>query len=265
MTFTLTNGFESGTNGTTITTANSSYSAIGGTAMGNAFDVTDSTSDTLVFDNTHAAHGTYSCKLATGATAENVYVGWTTSISMTGSQIWYRLYLYFTANPGTAFRILLINSSGGTNIAVVVNTGGTLRVNNSAGSQISVTTASIPLNQWFRVEGYCICSATVGQSQLILYDTADSTTPTETDTTAATQNTGAGPVTGAYFGETGTTIADLGPYWQDDVGVTDQGYLGPSQYTGSPSAAVTLTATATGGRPGGSSASAAVFVALKQA
>jgi hypothetical protein len=71
----LTNNFEGGSNGSTITTGNS------GGASGNAWDtITIGTSAVDVYDNSQAAHGSLSCKLSTAATSVSVYNAWTTSM-----------------------------------------------------------------------------------------------------------------------------------------------------------------------------------------
>src|SRR5215467_10547633 len=94
----LVNSAEGGTNGTTVSTGNS------GGASGNAFDALLTTNATVAYDNAHAHSGALSVKFATAGTAANWAVEWTTSMG-TLSQVWFRLYVYFTANPAAGFRI----------------------------------------------------------------------------------------------------------------------------------------------------------------
>jgi hypothetical protein len=218
---TLVNSFEGGTTTTTLTTGNS------GGISGNAFDtVTIGASATLAFDSTHAAHGGLSCEAATGGSSVTSFAMWTTSMG-TQTQVWFRLYLYFTANPAATtfvFRTLVNNATACA--ALAVTTTGKLRALDSASTTITTSAASIPLNQWFRAEGFFVSDPSVGQTEIKLFSTADSPTPTETDTSAATQNTTGGQNSYRY-GMTGA-LANGGPFWIDDIGLSNTGYLGPS-------------------------------------
>ena len=217
----LTNTFEGGTNGTTISTGNS------GGLSGNAFDVVNvPASGTVAFSNAEAAHGSLSGELAT-TTAGSPYVAWSNSMG-TQNQVWFREYLYFTANPGSAQRVFEPNSGGTAGGGVMVGTSGKLLTVDSSGTTETTSTNSIPLNAWFRIEGYVIGSATAGQVQVALFDSPDSTVSTEVNTTAGNLNTG-GPLTVYRFGHgDGSTIANLGPFWMDNIGLSNAGYLGPS-------------------------------------
>lgn len=218
----VTNSFEGGTSGTTVTTGNS------GGASGNAFDlVTIGSGATNAYDNTQAAHGGLSCKIATGASAVSSYNRWSTSLSVT-NQYWIRMYLFFTAIPTTLTRIMGFATSGGSpcaTIAILASTG-KVEILNASGSAIITTANAIPTNAWFRIEAMLIGSATVGQMQLKTFTTsADALTPNELLTSTALQNTGGTP--GLFsFGQV-TNVASIGPFWMDDLGVSTYGYLGP--------------------------------------
>lgn len=216
---TLTNSAEGGTSGTTVTTSNS------GGASGNAFDgVNLGTGATTIFDNTHAAHGTLAYELATGATSSSTYFVWSTSIG-TNAQVWFRLYMYWTANPGTVARPFAAFSASTLRGAVNISTAGKI-VHVGAAGTIQTGTVAIGLNQWVRLEGFIIGSATVGQIETKLFNTADSTTADETLTDAATQNTG-GTIDTTRFG-LGLAGSNFGPAWFDDLGLSNTGYLGPA-------------------------------------
>lgn len=216
----LTNSFEGGTNGTTLTTGNT------GGASGNAFDAVNiGTGAANTFDNAQAAHGTLSNKVSTTATVSSCYDEWNTSMG-TLSQVWFRGYYYFTANPAATVRLWSCLVTSTTCAAVRVTTTGTLQFTNTGGTVILTSTATVPLNQWFRVEGFVIGSATVGQMEMKLFKTADSSTPDETDTSTAVQNTSGSPNT-YRFGVT-SALANAGPYWMDDLGLSDSGYIGPA-------------------------------------
>jgi hypothetical protein len=119
-----------------------------------------------------------------------------------------------------------------------------LKMNSNSGATIITTTNAVNIGSWFRIEGWVYGNATSGQAQLSLYNTMDSTTATETDTSPATENTFGTPQL-ARFG-IGASIATVGPFYMDDLGLSSVGLLGPSLYSGSASAAVTLAVTATG-------------------
>jgi hypothetical protein len=216
----LANSFEGGTNGTTITAGNS-----GGTS-GNAFDTTSTGAGaTTAFDNTHAAHGSLSCEIATTSSATS-NVQWAASMG-TQAQVWFRLYLYFTANPAAAIRVFSVNNGTVAAFLRITTTGQLVMVNGNGTVAITTSTATIPLNQWFRVEGFVLASLSVGQTELKLYSTADSVTPTETDTSAANNNLGVSTLTNYLFGITSATPSVVA-YWQDNLGLSSTGYLGPA-------------------------------------
>lgn len=235
----LSNSFEGGTNGTSITHANS-----GGTS-GTAFDfVTVGTGGTCQYSNTQAAHGSLSCNVATGSTATGTSFGWTTTFG-TPTQAWFRCYLFFTANPATSCRFYTTTNTSGTGLARwLVNSSGKIVVQNDAGSNITgmTSTNSIPLNAWFRVEGMMILSATVGQVETKLYLTPDSTTADETDTSAATQATLTGTISGWQFGPV-AAVANQGPIFIDDVALSSTGYPLPVVNTITLSGSITTAGT----------------------
>lgn len=239
MATTLTNSFEGVTpSGTTVTNANS------GGSSGTAFDVVQAppAGGTLASDSTHAAHGSLGCKTATAGTAGSTYVSWTTSLNTGALTVWWRLYLYFTANPGANVRVKALVSSGNLVCGCLINTSGQVVTNFATGGTTATTsTATIPLNQWFRLEGKDVVSTTVGQTEVKLFSSMDSTSPTETDTSAASQNNGSS-FSALRYGST-TSLASVTAFWMDDVGYSDTAYLGPaatpstelaflSQYTG---------------------------------
>ena len=205
-----------------ITSANSGFTS------GNAFDsVGTGSSATTVFDNTHAAHGSQSAELATIGSAAT-YVQWTTAGSAPNvAQAWFREYLYFTANPTNQHKVWSCVNGGTAVMSVFVTTSGKLLVTYSGSGTTFVTfTASIPLGAWFRVEGFIIASATVGQVSASLYTVKDSATAAESHTSAANLNTASGNPTAYNFG-TFTAVAAVGPYWMDDIALSSTGPVGP--------------------------------------
>jgi hypothetical protein len=218
----LTNSNEGITpSGTTVTIGNS------GGASGNAWDATSiGVGATDASDSAHAAHGALGNQLATAGTAGTSYNKWTTSAGSI-TQHWFREYLYFTANPAASHRVYSVFQTATLCAAVRLGTSGTITFLDSAGVAIvgCTTTNSIPLNKWFRIEGFIIGDVAVGQVELKLFSNADDIAPLETVTSAATQ-----ALTGApndYRFGMGSSLANVGPFWMDDVGLSDTGYLGP--------------------------------------
>ena len=103
--------------------------------------------------------------------------------------------------------------------------GGLLQIQNPAFSPLVATTSAIPLNQWFRVEGYVLAGAGTGQVALKLFDSNNSSVPTEFHTSAAAQTLGTN-VNIALIGLS-TSTASFGPFWMGNLGISTTGYLGP--------------------------------------
>ena len=221
---TLTNSFEGGTNTTSISHGNS-----GGTS-GNAFDVvTIGSGGTGAFSTVRAAHGSVSGLFQT-TTANGTFASWTTSMGVQ-SQVWFRTYLFFTANPAAATRFFTVANAAATGCARwSVSTGGKILAADSAGTTITTSTHPIPLNQWFRVEGFAILSATAGQTEFKIFLSPDSQSPDEISTSTATQNT-LGGASSYNFGPA-SGVGSQGPFNMDDIGLSNVGYLGPSSFPG---------------------------------
>ena len=105
------------------------------------------------------------------------------------------------------------------------------------------STNSVNTAGWFRVEGFVTGNASTGQISMSLYNTPDSVTATETFTSAGTVNTTAA-VNGIRYGT--NTQSPSYTWYMDDLGASDTGLLGPSQFTGTGTGALTLAATSTG-------------------
>ena len=236
------NNAEGGTGAATVTTANS-----GGTS-GRPWDQVDIASGaSVIFDTTHAHTGqgasggtlmvddpeagtlgsatAKSYRFSTGATSGLARVQWNTLGSQ--SQVWFRFYLYITALPAATIR-LCNGDQGSTSCAVVVLlTTGKLQIRTgSAGAQTLTSTNTVPLSQWIRVEGFFIGDPANGQVELSVFLTPDSTVPTEVTTSGPNTDT-FGAMNHFNFGVS-TNTANVAPYWEDDVGFSNLGYLGPA-------------------------------------
>jgi hypothetical protein len=216
----LENTFEGGTSGTTVSTSNSAapgdtqFTAIG-----------SGTGTSIAFDNSTSAHGSLSAKVSTGSSVQASYAAW----NLSGSQLWFRGYFYFTAFPASSFRLVEWVATSTYCGSVNVNSSGVIALDGSAGTDVLTTTNTIPLNQWFRLEGFLTGSATVGQLSVSLYEQVDGTTATETQTTAASVNTASASITSVRFG-INPGVASIGPFWMDDLALSSTGAAGPYPY-----------------------------------
>jgi hypothetical protein len=222
----LTATFEAGVNGNTIATSDP--------GSANAWNaVTIGAGGTLIYSNTQAAHGTLSARFVSNNNSTRF--DWTTASFGTSSDWYGRIYIYFTADPGssTVRPIDLYDSSDVRCAALLFRVSGpstVISLRNAALAEVAVGTVGLPLNQWVRIEWHLINSATTGFFEAKMFST-DSTTALDTITSAATINTGTN--TGrTRFGDTDGSFLT---WWMDDILVGAGSYPGPAGVT--PSAA----------------------------
>src|SRR5262249_38914667 len=152
------------------------------------------TGATETYDTANLAHGGLGghTHLPAGVAATS-HLDWTTAM---GKQpvVWFRRYLFHTANPTVNTRIWQADIGGSTLCAAIyLMTDGTLLAADSAGATIFQTTTAAPLGALYRVEGYVIGSATAGQVELRLFRSdpeAQIGAYDEIQTSAPTKNTG---------------------------------------------------------------------------
>jgi hypothetical protein len=253
----LTNGFESGTSGSAFTDASSAPPA----GAGNELDANSTgTGGSLTYENTEAAHGSLSLKVVCGSSGGTNIVEWTTSLTGSSlSQIWFRVYIWMAALPTSGNTVTFIRTRAGSTTCgqVAINSSGKVLTLNASGSTQTTSTTTVPTSQWFRLEGYVIGSPTAGSIQVKIFTTSkDELTPDETDTTGTSVNTDSASMTRIDFGPSAASAAFT--CYIDDIGASDTAYLGPSQLSGSPSAALTLAASVTGSSKRSGSPSGAV-------
>lgn len=218
------NGLEGLTSGTTVTAANS-----GGTS-GDAFTTVAPDSSTVVADNTFAAHGAISLKMAT-TTAMGPYVAYTITSSAANGSL--RAYCYIEGYPTSNTNILRLYS-GSTIVGTLrINTTGKLGLLYGTGTLGNTSTTTLPLNAWFRIEFQVTPgTGTAATVQAMIYLTPDSTTPTETLTSSGITVATAASVTQARYGVI-SSVANW-TVWFDDLAFGDAGYIGPVSSGGTP-------------------------------
>jgi hypothetical protein len=216
-------------NTNTVTAANS-----GGTS-GDAYQSTSSTGATLISDNTHAAHGTQSVKIATTSSA-TAFVTWTLTASGTW---WFRVY-FWVDSITAATNPSIMRFRGTTDtvqcIRVTFDATAHLQIRNTSNSVVSTMTAAFTLSQWNRVEGFCTPGngTTTGASDIKLF-VADNGTPV-TNGTLSTTGQNYGSVTNIDAVSFGQLVAftSLPAEWMDDFAVSNVAFVGPQVQTLSP-------------------------------
>lgn len=205
--------FELGTNGNNVLTTDA------GSAT--AWNTRNVAAGTLTYDTTHVGHGTLAAKIApSGASA--CYVQWDTAFG-TQTEHYGRAYLYLTTNPSAVPRGPIRGYNGATVAwGIHVNTNGTLQCGDSD-SSVSGSVA-IGLNQLIRVEWHVVHSATVGIVEAKLFNSAESTTPSETIT-----HSSANTLTQSDRIRFGVTDGGTAPaaFWIDDIIANATAYPGP--------------------------------------
>jgi hypothetical protein len=205
--------FELGTNGSAIIAADP------GSAT--AWDsVLQAGGDTATYDNTHT-YGRMAAKFDnTPAPNSTNTVTWTAAIGTLTN--WYgRVYLWTASFPTSTYRIA--HDSGG-NFPVYVNSDGTLAAFDLGGATSGIV--PIALNRWVRIEWHWINSATVGQTEVKLFNTADSLAQDDFIQSAANRNTAASTTSLEFGLANGGNSA--GPIWLDNIIAGATSYPGPA-------------------------------------
>lgn len=173
----LSNTFEGGTDGVTVTSGNSAVS-------GAPFDfVSIPATANITFESDAAARGTMGCSISAGGTAGTPHleytVGWNTA---SDSPIYGRLRFKVSTLPAAQIRLALIaDGAGAFQADWRLNTNGTIGIYTGTGTLVATSTAAVTANQWFDLGiSITVFSATVGQFEGKLYLNPSSDTATET-------------------------------------------------------------------------------------
>lgn len=230
---TLLNTAKGGSNGTTVTTANS------GGNSGASIDTVNiaGTTPTLTFSTAQVPRGAGTSYALGAAGSCSSYLMWRNSggtqnsLTFPGTTMWAVGYFYFVSSIPTIGRMMqLTNASIQLQGGVGVNASDKLTVVNSAGTAVNTSSTTLPIGAWFRVEMQVFSSSTVGWMVVRIYTSPDSVTPTETITTATNLNTRGGNIAAVVYGYPTTTSTSTTLYL-DGLGVSSDGWLGPTQLT----------------------------------
>jgi len=223
---TVFNNLEGGTASNAVTTGNA------GGRDNNLFDTaTISGTSTAIFDATHA-RGSMAVKMTTAADNSTIRLGWTSATLSTFGEGWVRFYVYFTSNPSASIYLSNIITQSGNNAASLMLTStGKLRLEDNNGVQQGITTNSISLNQWVRIEFHAIQNATNGTMDVWLYNTPDAALGSHTETVHTTTGpTGGGSNYDAiWVGSTQNIASVQGPWWVDEIAGSTTAQIGPAE------------------------------------
>lgn len=219
------NSFAAGVNGATVAAGGF------GTASGWQFDlVSIGTGQSMTYDTTVPFGALPSVKIVTTTTGA-AYGMWqaaqpTAGRSLTGSlKDWFCVWLQ-RATVASALHQVVVYTSSGTRIGdVVLTAAGNLALRDTNGTTILTSASLIPNNVWFRIEGYMLSSATVGQMELQYFSNPFGLTPDEVLTTTATLNTNGGTINQVRYGASPGVSAGL-TWRMARPAVSDGGYIG---------------------------------------
>ena len=210
-----TEGFESGSNGSAVTTGNSAFSAV---------------TSGVTFSNANVFRGNLSAKIDSTTGAGGRYCR--KDISSTAVAL--RQYINLASLSAADERVMsLLDSTGATHYAYVVLQGtGRIRFGCTGSSSTWTATNQYPTSQWLRVEMYAVAGSTTsnGIASVAYYDGHDTTPMSGGSFSASNLNIGGG---GATFGRahlgklSGTLASDT---YFDDMAIDDAatGLIGPS-------------------------------------
>lgn len=219
MSFSLSNTAEGGTNGTTVTTANS------GGSSGDAWaSVTIATGGACTFSSDQPYLGALGYKFVVGSTSGKTFFNTSTASPATADR-YARAYIYLSANPASKY--YLFNWWGATNFCGAVGIGpdGKVYLYDSANAQQAVSAGALPLGQQVRIEAHINGNATTGSLEARIYASPGGTVPTQV-VSASNINTHESP-NRQSIGISGFAVISHTLYL-DSYAETDAGWIGPS-------------------------------------
>lgn len=228
--------FELGANGSAVLVAD--------TGSATPWDnVTLAGSTAITYSNTHK-YGTLAAKIVCDSTPNLGYLEWDSSTLGVGTltTVYGRMYVYL---PSGHDQLLLLyrglNNAGTRAFETYLSATNRLLVRDNAGNTVGTSSASVSLNQWVRIEYKVVNSVGAGQHEVKLFNSAESSTPTETITGAGVFST----LTNTSYIRMGVVASGKASatYYFDNLLLNDTGYPGPAP--GAPANTVTPVASGT--------------------
>lgn len=162
-------------NGTTLTAGSGGNTA--GAGENYLDQVTIGGTGAMVFNTSDSIPSSGACCAVTN-NAGAIFGGWSTQVGTISTTTYFEIALKYTANPASQQQLVLFTD--GTNRGNLrLNSAGTLATYN-AGTLLHTFTNTIPLNTWFRVEGFMTPSTTAAEYSVSLYPDLTSSSATET-------------------------------------------------------------------------------------
>ncbi len=221
----LSNSFEGGSDGTTITTGNS------GGASGVAWDNVTLGLNCDIRYNVDPLSGDMSAHVVMPATAAQSYLDWSAFGSLT-IPVYVRVYLLKTATPpANWFYPFWLHTTGAVRaMGVAITTANLLRIDNAAGTSVGTSTLAVPNNQWVRIETKVTPSTTVGIVEYRLYLNADAPALNYDETKTFTGLALTANIDEFQCGVRSTVTNMNGQHWYyDNVAISTVDWLGPAQ------------------------------------
>jgi hypothetical protein len=218
----ITNSAEGGSNGVAVTAANS------GGASGTAWSTVNAGTggSNVTFSSSGALFGSMGYAITTGGTADIGFTTWSTPLTP-GLTMYSRGYFYFATTVTSIFRFFQLTNASFLSCGGIGTTAANkFKILNSAGTLVSTSTTTVPTNQWIRLDLMVFSDTSVGQIELKIFLSPNSTTPDETLTTPPTVNTRGGNIGGCVYG-IDVGVANFTMY-MDELGVADTGYISPA-------------------------------------
>lgn len=234
----LTNTAEGGSNGTTVTAANSG---------GSSFDAWSSnptigSGAALIFDSTQAMHGTLSYRFSTGASSVQCKVVWTFTAAGT---IQFRIYVRTPSAFTNLPTILRMQGSGTQTMRIAWNSSGNLTVRDTTNTQQGQSSTTFSTSTWYRIEGYCTAGSS-SVAEVKIWTSPDDTGAANETLSLSAKNFGTASIDTFEIGQV-AAATNIPQWWADDITIADtQAYLGPVA-TAQATAALAASAALAGG------------------
>ena len=193
-----------------------------GGSSGDSFDgIAIAEEASLVYDDRHTRGIGLSARHTVGS-GQNAYYKWDHSLGGWES-LYGRVYVWFDALPSGDLR--LIRGKDGTDLSFAVDilSNGRLQAKDRSDQTIAQTSSSIITDGWVRIEWRVDIGT--GQIDLLLFNNANSPTPTDSATSGPGQAIGRDGRS-MHIGRSGSQHFSV-VFWTDDPAVSTGGFLGP--------------------------------------
>ena len=152
----------------------------------------------------------------------NAYYGW--GSGFTWAPTWYgRVYVWFDSLPDGSARLVRSRGDGRLRFAIDLLPSGRLSLKDSENESIVTTSSSILTGGWVRIEW--MVNHAVGSVQILMFNSPNLTTPTET--LLSPDGVAIGPYTDqVHIGRSGSQLSST-EFWTDDPAISTGGFVGP--------------------------------------